>query len=102
MNKNWSKSIRDIFSKLFIKNSEERMKNIPTLKQHPWFDGLNWNDLIEKRIKPPFIPYLHGENDVSHFDKEFTTCSIESHASSYADTNKFTGFSFEKQSPNSP
>jgi hypothetical protein len=36
------------------------MKCIPTLKQHPWFDGLNWSDLIEKRIKPPFIPYLNG------------------------------------------
>jgi serine/threonine protein kinase len=99
MNKNWSKNMRDLFAKLFTKNPEERMKFVPALKEHPWFEGVSWQDLLARTIKPPFTPFLAGESDVANFDKEFTTCSIESHASSYADTNKFTGFSYEKKSP---
>jgi hypothetical protein len=40
---------------------------------------------------------------VSNFDKEFTACSIESHASSFDKDQLFEGFSYEhRKSPASP
>jgi len=37
MNKNWSKNLRDLFSKLLQKDPEERLKDATLIKQHPWF-----------------------------------------------------------------
>ena len=46
MNKNWSKNIRDLFSKLLTKDPEERLKNASEIKSHPWFSHINWADLL--------------------------------------------------------
>ena len=71
------------------------MAHASKIKEHPWFSMMDWDKLINKVIKPLFIPVIHCESDVSHFDKEFTTCSIESHTSSFGDVKLFEGFSFE-------
>lgn len=41
-NKNWSKNLRDLLSKLLLKSPEERMKHVPAIKEHPWFAMLHW------------------------------------------------------------
>ena len=33
---------------------------------------LNWDDLAEKKVQPPFRPHINGELDVSNFADEFT------------------------------
>ena len=101
LNKNWSPELKDLFGLLFEKNPVVRMEKIGSLKQHPWFSVINWDSLIERKIKPPFVPFINGETDVSNFSKEFTTCSIESNTSSFTSSKKFEGFSFEN-SKNSP
>ena len=59
--------------------------------------------MIDKKIKPTFIPLVGEDNGLRNFDQEFTTCSIESNASSFTDCKKFEGFSFENsKSPHSP
>lgn len=79
------------------------MQHIPNIKSHPWFSTVDWEKLIRKEVKPLFVPIIHSESDVSHFDKEFTACSIESHASSFGDDKLFEGFSYEhRKSPASP
>lgn len=52
------------------------MKHIPTIKQHPWFGMINWDNLSKKLMKAPFVPILHSDSDVSNFADEFTNCSI--------------------------
>ena len=42
------------------------------MKSQPFFQHLNWRDLYDKKIKPPFVPTLMGDDDVSNFDPEFT------------------------------
>lgn len=34
--------------------------------------GLNWTDLLLKKIKPPFVPKIRNELDTSNFAEEFT------------------------------
>lgn len=94
MTKTWSPALKDILSKLFTKSPTERMKHVASLKTHPWFQGIDWQKLLNKEIAPLFVPVIHCESDVSHFDREFTSCSIESHTSSFGDAKKFEGFSF--------
>ena len=46
------------------------------VKSHPWFEGINWQALIDKKLKAPFIPLVKSNSDVSNFDPEFTQCDV--------------------------
>jgi len=34
---------------------------------------MDWNGLLAKKVKPPFVPTIKGASDVSNFDDEFTS-----------------------------
>lgn len=40
------------------------------IKNHIFFP-INWDDLINKKITPPFNPNVSGPSDLRHFDPEF-------------------------------
>ena len=40
---------------------------------HPWFEGVDWNLIYNKKIKPPFRPRLTSKTDVKNFDTMFTS-----------------------------
>lgn len=98
MNKQWSKNIRDLLSKMLEKDLEVRIEHAKTIKQHPWFGMINWEDMEAKKIKPPFVPVLSSENDVSNFATEFTKCSLNS-VNEGEDCSNYEGFSYERSSP---
>ena len=39
---------------------------------HQFFRRLQWDDLLTKKLRPPFEPTVRNDNDVSNFDEEFT------------------------------
>jgi protein-serine/threonine kinase len=45
------------------------------LKEHPFFQDVDWELLRQKKIPPPFKPHLSSETDTSNFDPEFTNTS---------------------------
>lgn len=55
-----------------------------------------------KKIKPPFIPIVKSDVDVSNFDPEFTECEVESmsESSPTSSVKDYEGFSFEKSCGN--
>ncbi|XP_030643366.1 serine/threonine-protein kinase N2 [Chanos chanos] len=42
------------------------------VKRHRFFQGVDWDALLAKRVKPPFLPTIKTPGDVSNFDEEFT------------------------------
>uniref|UniRef100_A0A8C5B6P3 Protein kinase N3 n=1 Tax=Gadus morhua TaxID=8049 RepID=A0A8C5B6P3_GADMO len=42
------------------------------VKRHNFFRGMDWNALLAKKLKPPFVPVIKTPEDVSNFDEEFT------------------------------
>lgn len=42
--------------------------NSEAIKKHPWFSSMDWKALIEKKVKPPFVPVIKSALDVSNFD----------------------------------
>lgn len=62
---------------LLARESEKRLGSGPLdaleIMQHPFFRGINWDDLYHKRTPVPFLPRLQSDTDVSNFDKEFTS-----------------------------
>uniref|UniRef100_A0A672KY34 protein kinase C n=1 Tax=Sinocyclocheilus grahami TaxID=75366 RepID=A0A672KY34_SINGR len=65
-----------IIQKLLQKNPEKRLgageQDASEVKRHRFFQGLDWEALLAKRVKPPFLPSIKAPADVSNFDEEFT------------------------------
>lgn len=45
------------------------------LRAHQFFGDINWENLRNKKLPPPFIPHIANELDTSNFDPEFTNAS---------------------------
>ena len=67
---------RDLIRKLLKRQVKQRLGSGPTdaeqIKNHKFFEKINWNDVICRRTDPPFTPTLVSEDDVSQFDQRFT------------------------------
>ncbi|ORZ20903.1 kinase-like domain-containing protein [Lobosporangium transversale] len=66
-----SRSCLDVLSKLCERDVSKRMgctsEGINGLKEHPWFQGIEWNELITKEAIPPFQPNMkHANFDATH------------------------------------
>jgi serine/threonine protein kinase len=58
----------DLLAKLLEKNPNTRLSSIKELKSHPFFKQIDWKKLKRKQIKPPYIPKLSGDTDMTHFE----------------------------------
>ncbi|XP_072319173.1 ribosomal protein S6 kinase beta-2-like [Eucyclogobius newberryi] len=67
---------RDLIKKLLKKSATQRLgaskEDCADIQKHPFFKHINWDDLLNKRVEPPYKPQLHSEEDVSLFDTRFT------------------------------
>jgi serine/threonine protein kinase len=43
------------------------------IKSHEYFKGVQWKDILEKQYTPRFKPYIKNKEDLSNFDKMFTS-----------------------------
>uniref|UniRef100_A0A673CM53 protein kinase C n=1 Tax=Sphaeramia orbicularis TaxID=375764 RepID=A0A673CM53_9TELE len=65
-----------IMRRLLRRNPERRLgsgeKDAEDVKKQPFFRGVDWEGLLQKKVAPPFVPTIKGKEDVSNFDLEFT------------------------------
>uniref|UniRef100_A0AAY4AJN0 Serine/threonine-protein kinase Sgk1 n=1 Tax=Denticeps clupeoides TaxID=299321 RepID=A0AAY4AJN0_9TELE len=82
------------------------------VKSHAFFASINWDDLVQKKIPPPFNPSVESPYDISNFDPEFTeemvpnsVCHTTEHtivnASVMDADDAFLGFSYAPPSDDS-
>jgi len=66
-----------IMRRLLRKNPERRLgaseRDAEDVKKQAFFRNVNWEDLLMRRVPPPFVPTITGTEDVSNFDEEFTS-----------------------------
>ncbi|XP_064457993.1 serine/threonine-protein kinase N2-like isoform X1 [Ornithodoros turicata] len=66
-----------IMRRLLRKNPEKRLgtseKDAEDVKKQAFFRNIQWEDLLLKKVKPPFVPTVKSPEDVSNFDEEFTS-----------------------------
>lgn len=63
----------DLLQKLLAKDPQNRIEDISEIKDHPWFDGVDWKKHYKKEISPLFIPSMRESN----FDPEFNELPID-------------------------
>ena len=60
----------DFLNKLILRKPTNRLgQNGPQdMKDHLWFKGFPWEDLLKKKLLAPFIPPVNADN----FDAKYT------------------------------
>lgn len=43
------------------------------VRAHPFFSGISWEVVEQRRLRPPFRPRVRSETDLRHFDTAFTS-----------------------------
>ncbi|XP_013774735.1 protein kinase DC2-like [Limulus polyphemus] len=63
---------KDLIKKLLMPDRTKRlgcMKNgADDVKRHRLFKGISWDDVLNRRDKPPIVPEVKSEGDTSNFD----------------------------------
>ena len=93
----------DICKKLLERDPTKRLGyNGPEeIKAHKWFGDIDWTQLYNMKVKPPFTPTVKGADDVSRIDPVF----LDEHAAlpmtaenaSIIAKSLFEGFTFDGQ-----
>lgn len=95
-----SKSARDLLQKLLQKDPKKRLQTVAELESHPFFSSINWTHLVEKKVKPPFKPFMSGPVDLANFDPEFTQIPVPDSLNACGDAGMtFPGFSYSESCP---
>ena len=68
----FTRSSRDLIKKLLQPDLTKRFGNLKgaarDIKMHPWFNGIDWTQLVNKTITAPIKPQVAGPDDTSQFD----------------------------------
>ncbi|KAI0237557.1 RAC-gamma serine/threonine-protein kinase [Lamellibrachia satsuma] len=71
-----SEHAKSLLSGLLIKTPEKRLgggeDDVNEIKRHPFFVSINWTNLFNKQLEPPFKPQVTSETDTRYFDEQFT------------------------------
>ncbi|XP_063065649.1 serine/threonine-protein kinase Sgk2 [Engraulis encrasicolus] len=101
-----SNAVCHLLQGLLQKDQHSRMgatNDFVEIKNHVFFSPINWDDLYNKRITPPYKPAVKGPADIQNIDQEFTREPVPGSVgrtpdltSSFAtsSSNAFFGFSY--------
>ena len=71
-----SPSARNILEGLLKKDKTQRLGSEQgdhhIIMAHPFFRSINWEQLKQRKLEPPFNPNVMDDLDLKHFDPEFT------------------------------
>jgi len=64
---------KDLIKRLLMHDRAKRfgcLKNgAEDIQKHKWYKGMDWEQLLQRRISPSFIPLVKGPDDTSMFDR---------------------------------
>jgi RAC serine/threonine-protein kinase len=76
-----SNEAKSLLSGLLEKTPQKRLgggpEDVREIMAHPFFASINWTDLVNRKIVPPFKPQVTSDTDTRYFDSEFTGESVE-------------------------
>jgi len=64
---------KSILSGLLDRDPVKRLGDAVAIKAHPYFKGMDWDKLLRKEVKPPWIPDVGGKESIKQIDPTFTS-----------------------------
>lgn len=81
----------DLIHGLLERNSSKRLgsgnSDSEEIKAHPFFNSINFDDVLNKKTRPQWVPKIVNPVDTSNFDQKFTELPV----TSFDDTTLITG-----------
>ncbi|CAK85654.1 unnamed protein product (macronuclear) [Paramecium tetraurelia] len=69
--RNFDNEAKSLVKHLLEQDVTKRFGNLKNgvddIKQHKWYETLNWKDLFAKKLKPQYIPVIQSDYDTSNF-----------------------------------
>mmetsp|Transcript_1130 Transcript_1130/g.1140 ORF Transcript_1130/g.1140 Transcript_1130/m.1140 type:complete len:130 (+) Transcript_1130:711-1100(+) len=101
MKSKFSAQVTDLLRKLIEIEVSLRLSNVKEIKRHPFFQGIDWDELSKKGIPAPFKPKITSPSDTRNFDSEFTNeppVDSVTKNSLIGTQNNFIGFTYQEDS----
>ena len=67
----FSTNAADLLRGLLQRDPKNRL-NIHQIQAHAFFASIDWDQLLAKKMTPPFVPNVKGAADVRNIDTDFT------------------------------
>uniref|UniRef100_A0A8C5BPW0 non-specific serine/threonine protein kinase n=1 Tax=Gadus morhua TaxID=8049 RepID=A0A8C5BPW0_GADMO len=78
--KNLAPEAKALLAGLLKKDPKQRLgggaEDAKEVTNHKFFTTINWQDVVDKKLIPPFKPQVTSETDTRYFDDEFTAQTI--------------------------
>ncbi|XP_056618451.1 serine/threonine-protein kinase Sgk2b [Triplophysa dalaica] len=74
-----SSGARDLLKRLLNRDRAKRLgakRDLVELQSHSFFSSIQWDELVAKKIPPPFIPSLSSPGDLTNIDPRFTDLPV--------------------------
>lgn len=62
-------ALKDLIEKLLEKNMDKRLICIYEIMKHEFFKGINWVDVMNLKLKPPFIPTFDHNSEFENLEE---------------------------------
>lgn len=68
-----SSTVVDLFVKIFVVNPKQRLGSGGAfeIKSHPFFLNVNWDDIYNLKVRPPFMPRVNRPDETRYIHTEF-------------------------------
>ena len=74
-NNTFTEEAKDLIKNLLVIDPNKRLGNgvngFKNLKNHKYFNDIDWDKLEQQKIEPPFVPTINDESDLQNFAKIF-------------------------------
>ena len=96
----WPKSVeglaKDLIRKLLVQDRTKRIGSLRNgaedVKTHKWFKEVDWEEVLCRKLKPPFVPRVKFDGDTSNFDDYVNEDIEKSEKVSERETKLFEDF----------
>lgn len=67
----FSEEAKEFIESLLVKDPHKRLHDSVEVKKLAWMSPINFDILLQRKLKPPFVPVANSDDDTSNIDPEF-------------------------------